>query len=227
MREHTTRPPRPAPRPREATARRRLLDAARAVFAEKGFAGATGKEICERAGTNTAAVNYYFGGIEELYVAAVQDAHSRLITSDLLAAAVASHSDPQAKLAALIETVIRALTSASASAAVLHLIGREVVPPSPRLRALREKEIPARAAILKGIVSELMNLPADHPAVARACLSIVGPFFMLMVADRRIIKRAFRALGLETADAEVLIQHMIRFSLAGLSAVAGELRKKS
>jgi AcrR family transcriptional regulator len=224
MRPRVRQPHHPAARERETPARQRLLDAAREVFAEKGFADATGKEICARAGTNAAAVNYYFGGIEELYVAAVREAHSRLVTSDLLAAASASRTDPPAKLAAVIETVVRALTSTRASADVLRLIGREVVAPSPRLRALPEREIPARAAVLKGIVSELMNLPADHPAVARACLSIVGPFFMLLVADRRIIKRAFRALGLEPQDADVLIRHMTRFSLAGLSAIAREVK---
>ena len=37
-----------------------VLEAAGKVFAERGFAEATSKEICERAGTNGAAVNYYF-----------------------------------------------------------------------------------------------------------------------------------------------------------------------
>src|SRR5260370_36481377 len=71
-----------ARRQREETdqgTRGKLLEAAGHVFAEKGFDRATGKEICERAGTNTAAINYYFGGMEGLYAAVVWEAHDRLV----------------------------------------------------------------------------------------------------------------------------------------------------
>jgi hypothetical protein len=71
----------------------------------------------------------------------------------------------------------------------------------------------------------LLGASPDDPAVARACLSIVGPLFMLFVADRRIVKRIFRGLELGPADAHKLIQHMVRFSTAGLSATARELQK--
>jgi AcrR family transcriptional regulator len=64
----------------DQTTRQRLLEVAGQVFAEKGFDRTTGKEICERAGINTAAVNYYYSGIEGLYAAVVQEAHSRFVT---------------------------------------------------------------------------------------------------------------------------------------------------
>lgn len=53
----------------------RLLEAAGEEFAEKGFAGATVRSICARAGTNIAAVNYHFGDKEQLYIQAVLEAH--------------------------------------------------------------------------------------------------------------------------------------------------------
>ena len=48
--------------------RKRVLTAACAVFVEKGFRDATIAEICDRAGTNTASVNYHFRDKESLYV---------------------------------------------------------------------------------------------------------------------------------------------------------------
>ena len=44
-----------------------VLEAAGRIFAERGYAETTSKEICELAGANSAAVNYYFGGKNNLY----------------------------------------------------------------------------------------------------------------------------------------------------------------
>src|ERR1700745_4534614 len=62
-----------------------LLEAAGQEFAEKGFERTTAKEICERAGINTAAVNYYFGGIEGLHAAVLEEARNRLFSADAIA----------------------------------------------------------------------------------------------------------------------------------------------
>src|SRR5215470_17082217 len=84
------------PAPRRGT-RERLLETAGQVFSEKGFAGATGKEICRRSGANAAAVVYHFGGMDRLYVAVLQEARTRLVPSEALGAAVAQETDPEAK----------------------------------------------------------------------------------------------------------------------------------
>src|SRR5271163_4722221 len=84
MARQALRPIRPARRPKSEEerpgTREHLLEAAGHVFAQKGFEGTTAKEICERAGTNTAAVNYYFGGIEALYGAVMEEARNRIFS---------------------------------------------------------------------------------------------------------------------------------------------------
>jgi AcrR family transcriptional regulator len=47
--------------------RERLLDVAERVFAERGFAGASVREITDAAGANLAAINYHFHSKENLY----------------------------------------------------------------------------------------------------------------------------------------------------------------
>lgn len=48
-------------------ARTRLLTEASRIFAEKGYAKASTREICVAAGLNVAAIHYHFGGKEGLY----------------------------------------------------------------------------------------------------------------------------------------------------------------
>jgi len=207
--------------------RRRLLETAGQVFAEKGFDRATGKEICERAGTNTAAVNYYFGGMDGLYAAVLHEAHSRFVTLDALSAAVAGKADARAKLEAILGLIIRTLTGPLVSSWALRVLGREVIAPSSALDVLREKEFLPKTRILRAIVGELMGLPEEHPAVARGCVSVMAPCFMLLLFDRRTLKRAFPTLGVAPEDAPALARHLVQFALAGLSAVARDAREKA
>ena len=47
--------------------RESVLVAARSLFAERGFDGASVRDICERAGSSANAVTYHFGSKEQLY----------------------------------------------------------------------------------------------------------------------------------------------------------------
>jgi TetR/AcrR family transcriptional regulator, regulator of cefoperazone and chloramphenicol sensitivity len=204
--------------------RQRLLEVAGQVFAEKGVDRATGKEITERAGTNAAAVNYYFGGMEGLYAAILREAASRLVTSDALRAAVEGKSDAKAKLEAFFGLFVQALTGPASASWVLRVIGREAVAPSPALIAIQGKERLQRARILKAIVGELMGLPEDHPAVAHGCVSVIAPCFLLLIGDRPSLKQMFPNLGFAPEDAPAVVRHLVQFALAGLSAVATDAR---
>ncbi|GIU74300.1 MAG: hypothetical protein KatS3mg004_1387 [Bryobacteraceae bacterium] len=59
------------PRARADTTRTRILDAAERLFAERGFAGASLRDITAEAHVNLAAVNYHFGSKDELFLQVV------------------------------------------------------------------------------------------------------------------------------------------------------------
>jgi AcrR family transcriptional regulator len=63
---------RPGRRPGAEDTRGRILDAARAAFGERGFDGATIRDVAARAGVDTALVHHYFGTKQQLFVAAME-----------------------------------------------------------------------------------------------------------------------------------------------------------
>ena len=200
--------------------REHLLEAAGHVFAQKGFERTTAKEICERAGTNTAAVNYYFGGIEALYAAVMEEARNRIFSVRKIGLAIAGKTDPAAKLKAALNVLIESLLGPVSSSWALQVFGRDMVTPSPTTYSAKEKLLLPGARVLRELVGELMGLPEDHPAVARGCMTLMAPICVLILGDRRIMNRALPGLGLTADDGPTLASHLADYALAGLKAVA-------
>jgi len=210
---------------RRSGTREHLLETAGQVFSEKGFAGATGKEICERSGANAAAVVYHFGGMDKLYAAVLQEARKRLAPSEALAAAVALETDPKAKLTAFIGLLVQVLSGPASSTWAVRLLSREMISPSAIFDEMRNKEMRARAAILKSIVSELTGLPVDDPAVARSCINIMAPFGILLLISPQRMERVFPVLSFGPDSVADTTHHMVQFALGGLAAIARDARR--
>ena len=206
--------------------REHLLEAAGQVFAEKGFERSTAKEISERARTNTAAVNYYFGGIEGLYDAVLEEARDRIFSDQAIENAIAGKKGPKAKLEAVFGIAVQTLLGPLSSSWVLRVLGRDMVTPTAASYAATERLVLPRALILRRFIAEFVGLPEDHPAVARACVSVMAPFFMLILGDRRRMQRALPSLGLGPADAPAMARHLVQFAIAGLEAIGRDAKTR-
>jgi AcrR family transcriptional regulator len=62
--------------------RRALLEAGAALFDERGYQGATVRDIGERAGVDAALIARYFGGKEGLYLAALEETERPPLPTD-------------------------------------------------------------------------------------------------------------------------------------------------
>lgn len=208
-----------------ATTKAQILEAAGEVFAEKGFDRATGKEIAELAGSNSAAVNYYYGGIDGLYGQVLLEAHRRLLTYESLVTLAEGPGDPREKLRRLIGLLARAVTGSARSSWGLGVLGREILSPSPAFSVLLDKEILPKKLVVTTIVGEILGLPHDDPAVTRCALNIISPFAMLVVGNKQIFTRVLPGLNpAEPQTQNEIVEHFQRFAMAGLEATASALR---
>jgi AcrR family transcriptional regulator len=62
----------------------RIIEAAGPIFAQKGFAATTVREICSAAKVNQAAINYYFGNKEKLYKEVFASTYSSFTSIDFI-----------------------------------------------------------------------------------------------------------------------------------------------
>jgi AcrR family transcriptional regulator len=126
--------------PRGSAARERLLAEAARVFARKGYAAASTREICDAAGANVSAIAYYFGGKEALYrevlVKPVREIVARL----------PSFRDPalplRAQLHAMLGAFLAPLAAGDAEGALhmrIHL--REMLEPSSLLPEVFRRDV--------------------------------------------------------------------------------------
>src|ERR1700689_4664868 len=206
--------------PRQRT-RTQLIEVAGRMFAAQGFDGATGQAICRRAGVNSAAIVYHFGGIAGLHRVVLEETQRRLLETETLVTAVAVERDPRRQLEAFLGLIFRALTSPVSQSWAGRLFSREWVTPSTVYGPTHDQALAARSRALKSIVSALTGRPANHPLVARGCISVMAPCALLLLVNRRKLLRLLPHLSIGAESAPRLTRHLVDFAVAGLGAISG------
>jgi TetR/AcrR family transcriptional regulator, regulator of cefoperazone and chloramphenicol sensitivity len=189
----------------------RLLEAAGQVFADKGFEGATVREICQRAGVNIAAVNYYFRDKERLYIEAVKSAcHGQAEQVP----AWPEGTPGSVKLRDFIQTMVRRMVDGQPSQWQRQLFLREMAQPTAACAELVREVIRPMAEVLSGILAELMpGVPEDKRWLIG--FSIVGQCLFYRLA-RPIVTMLVGEKEHRRYDATLLAEHITQFSLAAL-----------
>ena len=195
-----------------------LLQVAGRLYAEKGYARTTSKEICEAAGTDMAAVNYHFGSKGALYDAVLTEAHAHLFRIDDLEKIAQSRGSPESKLRALLSLLLQGSKANSQSSLPwgLQVLVHEIMAPSSHIAALAQKVALPKVRLVKIIVAGVIGVPVEHPVVQRAIAFVVMPCIMLAIAPRQLRQTVLPVLS---ADPQALHDDMTHYALAGLKAI--------
>jgi AcrR family transcriptional regulator len=187
--------------------RKRLLDAAERLFAERGLAGTSVREITEAAGANLASINYHFRSKESLYNEVFMRRVAELREPVLAAAeeaTILAGRNPERALLALGLAFLAPHEDRETSQHLLGLFARESIDTClPPDLLVRELLLPTTDAMTRVIRKIRPSLPL---ATAKAC---AGSYFAQLL---HIIKGA--RFGLSPVDEQ--LEHTVRFTVAAI-----------
>jgi len=201
--------------------RERLLEAAGAIFAQKGYHHATVAEICERADANIAAVNYYFRSKDNLYVEAWREAFQRSVGTHPPDGGVATDAPPEDWLRSRIRALVERV--ADPNSIEFEIIHKELANPTGLLSEPMAKAIEPIRRGMSHVIREMLGPRAPDDALRLCEMSVLTPCIHFVLRDRlrRSLPKGTHLPGpppLEV-DVETIVDHIYRFSLAGLRDV--------
>jgi AcrR family transcriptional regulator len=199
----------------------RLLDAAERLFCEYGFKGTSIRDIAASAGCNIASVNYYFGSKEKLYeevwrrhLIPMRDARIASINNVMSKA----ETLPNLKdlLRSFADTFVGSMVDSSSASRLSKLMAREYIDSHlPTNMFVNEVITPTITAMHDALVKTCPDL--DESKIMLVIFSFVGQLVHL-VHVKTIFEHGGNDLSLPEFDINEIIDHIVKFSAAGICA---------
>ncbi len=173
--------------------RARIIQAAKDVFAEQGFAGARVDEIARRAQVNKAALYYHIGDKQALYAEVLHDIIGA--TAARLSRDIAGQTDPEQKL----RTYIRSFAaSLDANPQMPRIMMREIASDGVNLPQVFFDDIALILTLVAGIIDQGLKAGAFvktvpvliHTMTVGALIfsKLIGPMVMSHPSIRKAVK---------------------------------------
>jgi TetR/AcrR family transcriptional regulator len=181
--------------------RERILAAALAEFAARGFDGARTRDIAERAGANLGLIKYYFNDKQRLWKAAVSRAFAELQADFAERARPGEGDDPLAWLDRIVRQFVRFVAR---HPEFMRLMNDEAKRDGPRMRWLADRFV---RPMNEAIGSHLARAQADGVV---APISPVSLRYMVLGAAGLIFSQAPECryiTGIDPTDPEFAERH--------------------
>jgi len=191
--------------------RKRLLDAARKVFSQHSFQGATVREICRLADANVAAVNYHFGSKEGLLAEALN--FSQLAA--LQKANAQASECPKVRLRLFLHDFMLMLLDEKNASAQCRIMARELADPTPALDQIVSEAIAPLHEFLGKLLREIAGNKVTETELRRCVYSIIGQC-QFYRNSHPVLLRLHPKLRYDRKEIEAISEHIAEFSLAGI-----------
>ena len=197
-----------------ADARTRILRAALEVFASKGYAQASTREICQRAGANVAGIHYYFGDKASLYRELFQIPERMARPPEILDE---KGTSLEAGLQAWYSHVMTFVLEANSGSHMRLLFLREQVGPSGLLDVDRVGIIGLYHAQLVRFLKRHLSIEKTDSALNQLAFTLVG-MAMVFYVERAAIRQLTPGLMESEADLEDVVERMVCHAIAAVEA---------
>ncbi|OFZ66755.1 MAG: hypothetical protein A2V79_12680 [Betaproteobacteria bacterium RBG_16_56_24] len=191
--------------------RARLLEAAREVFSQHGFQGATVREICRRAGANVAAVNYHFGSKDGLLAEALNFAS----LAEMQNTNIKASECPRLRLRLFIRDFMMMLLDEKNPSSQCRIMARELADPTPALDKIVREAIAPLHRFLGELVREIAGDRISKIELRRHVHSIFGQC-LFYSHSQPVLQRLHPRLRYDRKEIEAIAEHIADFSLAGI-----------
>lgn len=195
--------------------RARLLDAAREVFSQHSFQGATVREICRLAEANVAAVNYHFGSKEGLLAEALN--FSQLTA--LQKANVTADACPKRRLRLFLRDFMLMLLDEKHASSQCRIMARELADPTPALDQIVSEAIAPLHEFLGKLLREIVGNKVGEAELRRCVYSIFGQC-QFYRHSHPVLQRLHPKLRYDHKEIDAIAEHITDFSLAGIKQLA-------
>lgn len=203
--------------------KQRLIEAAGEIFAQKGYRGATIREICGKAGAHVGAVNYHFRDKEGLFAAVLEHAHQWSVHKYPPDAEVGPKAVAETRLRGFVHSFLLRVLGPGVPDWHGQLIAREMGEPSEALNQMVRNSIHPLYVYLADIIRELLAEgleQANHPdETVFLCAMSVTSQCLQYFTSRHVIA-ALCPSGFDSTDIDELTDHITIFCLGGIQAVA-------
>jgi AcrR family transcriptional regulator len=200
------------------------LEAAGFAFARKGFRDTKVAEICQSAGTNTAAVNYYFGSKEALYMESWKAAHEK---SDVLYppnGGIPSNAPPAERLRGQIESLVHFVLDESSYS--IDIAYRELVNPTGLIHEMKHTVMRNLHLRFETIIRELLGECATERDIRFCERSVFAQCYGQLVLRRmrwQNLPHQNKHEEIRKQDRESYARHVYDFSLAGIREIKRQI----
>jgi TetR/AcrR family transcriptional regulator, regulator of cefoperazone and chloramphenicol sensitivity len=213
--------------PRKDTVRtqNRLLAAASEAFAEKGYREATVSEICERAQSNVASVNYHFGDKETLYGKAWRHAFNEALRVHPPDGGVSADAPPEERLRGRVKALLRRVTGDNNKG--FRIVLKELANPTGLLDEVTREALSPLREEMEGVIRQLLGPHASMAEVRFCATAIVSQCIVPVLMKRLDRGGPGDSIGYSgTDDVELCAAHVVKFSLAGIRSIREEAEER-
>jgi len=201
-----------------------VLEAARKVFSEVGYREGTVAMICEEAGANRAAVNYYFGDKENLY---------REVWTQSLKLALDAYPlepregglAPEERLRHFMRSLVLRTFDSGPAGCFTRIMGFEIRDPQGFLNDERAELRQVHDRNFEAIVRELLGDGVRQEDLMLCRFMVLVPSLgMGMLRFGCYAKQVSHAMF--EFDPEEMAERMSRFALAGIEDLRSSIRRR-